>query len=125
MEETKPLILFDGICNLCNGAVDFIQKRDKQKQFHFVALQSELGQELIRQFNISEETDSVILIKNNRVFLESDAAIEIVRMLPVPWKWFGVLNVFPVKLRNKIYRWIALNRYLWFGKRNECRLIQN
>ncbi len=125
MEETKPLILFDGICNLCNGAVDFILKRDREKQFRFVSLQSEKGQELISQFNIPEKTDSVILIKSKRVFFESDAAIEIARMLPVPWKWLGIFRVFPVKFRNGIYRWIARNRYQWFGKRDKCRLIQN
>lgn len=119
----KPILLFDGICKLCNTSVNFILKRDKQKQFVFVALQSERGEELVRQFNISKETDSVILIVENQVFLESEAAIEIARMLPAPWKWLTFFKIIPLKFRNMVYQWIARNRYRWFGKRNVCRII--
>ena len=123
MENKSLIILFDGICNLCNGSVNFILKRDKKKLFRFVTLQSERGEELVRQFNISKETDSVILIFENRVFLESEAAIEIVRLLPVPWKWLAFFKIIPLKFRNGIYKWIARNRYRWFGKRNVCRIV--
>lgn len=125
MENTKATILFDGICNLCNGAVDFVMKRDTEKQFRYVSLQSEEGQNLIACFKIHPEMDSVILLKRNQVFIESEAAIEIAKMLSAPWKWAGVFRIVPLIIRNGIYRWIARNRYRWFGKRDQCRIIQN
>jgi len=115
--------LFDGICNLCNRSVDFVLKRDNKKQFRFVSLQSEEGRKMVEDFQIPEDTDAVILIKSKQVYLESDAAIEIARMLSAPWKWATVLKVIPLKLRDGIYRWIARNRYRWFGKRKTCRVI--
>jgi len=123
VESTKPVILFDGICNLCNRSVDFVLKRDNKKQFRFVSLQSEEGRKMVEDFQIPEDTDAVILIKSKQVYLESDAAIEIARMLSAPWKWATVLKVIPLKLRDGIYRWIARNRYRWFGKRKTCRVI--
>lgn len=123
MGTEKPVILFDGVCNLCNSAVNFILKRDKKKQFRFVSLQTERGAEVIAKFEISPETDSVILIFDNRAYTESDAAIEIARLLPTPWNWFLVFKIIPEKLRNRIYKWIAKNRYRWFGKRETCRVI--
>lgn len=123
METENPIILFDGVCNLCNGAVNFILKRDKKKQFQLVSLQSERGVELMRQYQIPKETDSIIFIAEKQIFIESDASIEIARLLPVPWNWLTVFKVIPKKLRDKIYRWIARNRYRWFGKRDVCRLI--
>lgn len=120
--KLNPLVLFDGVCNLCNGTVDFILKRDRKKQFRFVALQSETG-ELIRQkFSIPDEIDSVVLIHEGKVFFESDAALEIARLLPVPWKWAVIFKGLPTGWRNTIYRWIARNRYQWFGKRKACRI---
>lgn len=121
----KPILLFDGVCNLCNHSVDFILKRDKNQQFLYVALQSVEGKKLIEKYRIPPNTDSVILIKKSVVFLESEAALEISKMLPAPWKWANALRVFPLKLRNNIYRWIAGNRYRWFGKRTSCRVIKN
>ena len=93
MKYEKPVIIFDGVCNLCNATVDFILKRDDKKQFRFVAFQSGRGEELIDKFNIGPRTDSVILIVGNRVYIESAAAIEILWMLPQPWNWF-VISLF-------------------------------
>ena len=123
VQSEKHIILFDGVCNLCNGAVNFILKRDKRKQFQFVALQSEKGINLISKFKIVPETDSVILILNNQVYTESDAAIEIAKLLPVPWNWLSAIKIIPKKLRDGIYKWIAKNRYRWFGKRETCRMV--
>ena len=123
MNDNKSIILFDGICNLCNMSVDFVLKRDKEKKFRYVSLQSEEGKSLVKWYKIPPETDSVILIENKTVFLESDAAIEIGKKLPAPWKWAGVFRIMPKKIRNGIYRWIARNRYRWFGKRKTCRVI--
>ena len=122
MKEQNPIILFDGVCNLCNGTVDFLLKRDCKKQFRFASIQSESAKLLIRKFQISVETDSVILIKSNQVYFESDAAIEIAGMLPFPWKMAVIFRFIPKKMRDSIYRWIAKNRYRWFGKRDICRI---
>lgn len=122
MTEQKAIILFDGFCNLCNGTVNFLIQKDRKKQFRFVPLQSEKGKSLIHKFQIPLETDSVILIKNDKVFLESDAAIEIAAMLNYPWKVGVITKYIPTKIRNKLYQWIAKNRYRWFGKREICRI---
>jgi len=120
MNDNNPIILFDGICNLCNGSVNFILKRDKKKQFRFVSLQSDEGKELIKRYKIPQETDSVILIRKNKIFVESDAALKISGLLPTPWKWLTIFKIIPTKWRNKIYNWVAKNRYKWFGKRDVC-----
>jgi predicted DCC family thiol-disulfide oxidoreductase YuxK len=120
--NNNPLILFDGVCNLCNGTVDFILKRDPKKKFRFVALQSEAGEVTRKKFSIPDEIDSVVLIYNEKVYYESDAALEIARLLPAPWKWSVVLKFVPVGWRNTVYKWIARNRYRWFGKKKECRI---
>jgi predicted DCC family thiol-disulfide oxidoreductase YuxK len=118
----NPLVLFDGVCNLCNGTVDFMLKRDPKKQFRFVALQSEAGEKIREKFRFPEEIDSVILIHKEEVFYESDAVLEIARLLPAPWKWAVVFKIVPVNWRNAVYRWIARNRYHWFGKKENCRI---
>lgn len=125
MRFEKNIILFDGVCNLCNRSVDFVLKRDRKKQFYYVSLQSEEGKKLVEHYRIPLDTDSVILIRNTKVFTESEAAIEIARMLPVPWKWLSILRFLPRGWRDGLYRWIARNRYRWFGKRKNCRIIQN
>jgi len=122
MEKQNPVILFDGVCNLCNGTVDFLLKRDRKKQFRYAALQSETGKALIQKYHFSEQTDSVILIKLNKAYFESDAAIEIANMLPYPWRLGIVFKIIPKYVRNKIYKWVAKNRYRWFGKRKTCRI---
>lgn len=120
-----PIVLFDGVCNLCNRTVDFILKRDIKKQFRFAALQSETGEQIKTKLSIPEEIDSVVLIYEGKVFYESDAALEIARLLPAPWKWAMVFKMAPATWRNSIYRWIARNRYHWFGKKTVCRVPTN
>ena len=123
MQIKQTVILFDGICNLCNGTVDFLMKKDRKKQFRFVALQSESGKMLVQKFKIPPVTESVIAIKENKVYLDSDAAIEIARLLPFPWKLAILIKIIPKKLRDYIYRIIAKNRYKWFGKTESCRIL--
>mgnify|MGYP000722051373 CR=1 FL=1 len=103
MRIQNPIILFDGVCNLCNGTVDFILRRDKKKQFRYVALQSETGSFLSEKFKIPIDTDSVILINKNTVFLASDAVIEIGTLLKFPWNSIALLKIIPKTLRDKIY----------------------
>lgn len=123
--KNYPLVLFDGVCILCNGTVDFIIKKDKERKFRFVPLQSDAGIKLIERFNIPPDIDSVILINNNQIYLESDAALEIVRQLANPWKLLYAFKIIPQKLRDGIYRWIAKNRYNWFGTKKVCRVAKS
>ncbi len=123
MQNNRPIILFDGICNLCNGSIDFIVKRDRDKQFRFVPLQSEEGKSLIQKFKIPVNSDSVILIDSETVYFESDAVMQIAGKLPNPWKMVKAAKFIPLKIRNAIYRIIAKNRYRWFGKRENCRIL--
>jgi predicted DCC family thiol-disulfide oxidoreductase YuxK len=122
MQLKHPAILFDGFCNLCNGTVDFLIKKDHNKQFTYISLQSESGKLLIREFQIPINVDTVILIKLNRVYFESDAVIEIAGRLSYPWKLVVCAKYIPKKIRDGIYRLIAKNRYRWFGKRETCRV---
>ena len=122
MQSNNPIILFDGLCNLCSGTVDFLLKHDRKKQFRFASLQSNAGKLLIQKFQISTETDSVILIKSNKIYIESDAIIEISKMLNYPWKLGIIGKIFPEKIRDGLYRIISKNRYRWFGKKEICRI---
>ncbi len=116
------IILFDGICNLCNGFVNFIIDRDSDAVFRFASLQSDFGQKIVSQNTaLLKNTDSVILITNDGLLTKSDAAIEILSQLK-GFRWCRILKIFPLGLRNYFYDLIARNRYRWFGKRDSCRI---
>lgn len=122
MNQDLPVIIFDGICNLCNRSIDFIIKKDKKQLFRFAALQSKFGETVKSKYSLAKNTDSVILLKNDTIFMESDAALEIAGMLSFPYNTLTVFKVIPKKTRDKLYRFIARNRYKWFGKKNTCRV---
>jgi predicted DCC family thiol-disulfide oxidoreductase YuxK len=118
-----PIVLFDGVCNLCNGSVQFILKRDSQARFRFASLQSEAGRSLLVQHGLDPEAlSSVVVIEGGRVWQESSAALRIARHLPGLWKLLRVFLVIPRPLRDAVYRLIARNRYRWFGKTETCWL---
>ncbi|XXM71612.1 thiol-disulfide oxidoreductase DCC family protein [Lysinibacillus sphaericus] len=116
------LILFDGVCNLCNSSVQFIIKKDSGKVFTFASLQSETGRRYREQFNIPASTDSVVLIMDDKVYMESTAALTIASRLNWPWKMCRMFLVIPKPVRDKVYRWIAANRYKWFGRQESCMI---
>jgi len=119
----SPILLFDGVCNLCNASVQWILKHDKDGLFRFTALQSETGQALLARFDLnSEHFDTVVLVYGDRAFTRSDAALEILRRLGAPWSWLAVFGWVPRKLRDAVYNWIARNRYRWFGRQEQCWL---
>lgn len=125
LEEGKKLILFDGVCNLCNGAVNFIIKRDRKDEFRYASLQSATGQKYLEERNIDPgEIDSIILIEpGTAYFIKSDAALEIAGSLGWPWKALYLFNyILPRPLRDRIYDIIARNRYRWFGKKDQCMI---
>jgi predicted DCC family thiol-disulfide oxidoreductase YuxK len=118
-----PVILFDGVCNFCNGAVNFVLKQDKKGIFRFAPLQSEAGQNLLNQYRLSKETfDSFVLIKKGKIYTRSTAALKVLNDLPWYWKEAQVLWIVPKFLRDAIYDFIARNRYKWFGKKEQCMI---
>lgn len=117
----QKLILFDGVCNLCNSSVKFIIKRDKQNVFRFASLQSPLGQKMVDRFGWKDRgLKSIILVDpQGQYFMKSTAALEIARELP-GYKWMRVFLYLPRFLRDGIYNLVARNRYRLFGKKQEC-----
>lgn len=124
MEESPhPILLFDGVCNLCNGSVQFILRRDPEARFRFASLQSAVGQRYLDELRIDRRAvDSIILVEGDRWYMEGDAALRIARLLPGPWKILGIFRLLPRPLRDRLYRLVARNRYRWFGKRESCWL---
>ena len=119
----NPIVLFDGVCNLCNGSVQFLIKRDREALFRFASLQSETGQKLQADLGMdSQALDSVILVEDGRWYKESDAALRIARNLPGAWQLLTAFRIIPRPLRDAAYRLIARNRYRWFGKTETCWL---
>lgn len=120
---TNPIVLFDGVCNLCNGSIQFLVKRDPQAYFRFASLQSDTGQKLQAALGMDPQAlDSVILVEGDRWYKESDAALRIARNLPGAWKLLAAFRIIPRPLRDAAYRLIARNRYRWFGKAEPCWL---
>ncbi|MFN0213055.1 MAG: thiol-disulfide oxidoreductase DCC family protein [Saprospiraceae bacterium] len=119
----RTVLLFDGVCNLCNASVQWILKRDRMGHFRFAALQSEIGQQYLQQHGLaSKDFDTVVLVANGRIYLRSDAALEILRHIGGFWKLLYVFKLLPQPLRDAIYKLVARNRYRWFGHREECML---
>lgn len=120
---TGPVLLFDGVCNLCNGTVQFILKADRKQLFRFASLQSEVGQQLLHAAAYDgPPLDSVVLIKDQRVFTHSEAVLEIAHLLGGGWALLYGFQVIPKAWRDRIYTWIAQNRYRWFGKKEQCMI---
>ena len=118
-----PIILFDGVCNFCNGAVNFTIKRDKQKRIRFAALQSDAGSRLVQQYGLpADDLRSFLFIENGKVYNRSTAALKVCRYLSGLWPLCFGLMIVPPFIRNGIYDWIAKNRYKWFGERQECMI---
>ncbi|MGB5369176.1 MAG: DCC1-like thiol-disulfide oxidoreductase family protein [Flavobacteriaceae bacterium] len=122
MENNKKIILFDGVCNLCNGAVQFIIKQDKNEIFQFAPLQGAIGKKLTSERNIDVgKVDSIILIEPGKAYyIKSDAVLKIGMELRNYGTISYVLNLIPSTLRNIVYDYVAKNRYQWYGKRDQC-----
>lgn len=120
--ENKKIILFDGVCNLCNNSVQFIIKRDKKDLFRYAALQSEVGQQLVQERGIdTSKVDSIVLIDPGvAYFTKSDAALEIAKSFGGLWGLLSVFSWVPTSIRNALYDLVARNRYKWFGKKEAC-----
>jgi len=124
LPKHKQLILFDGVCNLCNASVQYVIKHDKKNQFMFTALQSETGKQIIDEFNIETvKVDSILLYsKENGIISKSSAALKVASKLGFPINLMKVFFIIPPFIRNWVYDYIAKNRYKWYGKKDACMI---
>ena len=123
--KDKQLILFDGVCNLCNSSVLHVIKRDKNDKFLFAPLESGIGKTIIKKFNIdTEETDSILLYnpKKDSLTYKSTAALLVAKHLGFPTHLLAVFLIVPSFIRNLVYNYIAKNRYKWYGKKESCMI---
>ncbi|MCK6617701.1 MAG: thiol-disulfide oxidoreductase DCC family protein [Cyclobacteriaceae bacterium] len=117
------IVLFDGVCNLCSGAVQFIVRRDPTGIYKFASLQSEISKQLLANRGIEfSNLSTLLLLRGDKVFIKSDAALEIARNLTGLWPLCYAFKIIPRFIRNPVYDWVARNRYRWFGKRETCWL---
>jgi predicted DCC family thiol-disulfide oxidoreductase YuxK len=122
MIPENPIVLFDGVCNYCNSMVNFAIRNDKKAILKFTPLQSATGIRLREEYEIAKDIDSVILIDKGKVYTYSDAAIRIAKYLRWPAKAVYGLSIVPKFIRQPFYKWIARNRYKWFGKTELCMI---
>lgn len=116
-----PILLFDGVCNLCHGTVRFVVERDPGARVRFAPLQSGVGRDLLQRHGLPTDTvDTVVLIEGGRAWLRSDAAIRVVAGLGGAWGLLRALLAIPRPLRDAAYDFVARNRYRWFGRRDSC-----
>lgn len=123
--EHKAIILFDGVCNLCNAWVQRVIKNDAHDYFRFASLQSDIGKALLTQYQIglsSSDPESVILIDSGKAYKYSSAVLRITSKLSFPYKLLYPLLIVPAFLRDAVYKLIARNRYRWWGRQESCML---
>ncbi len=117
----RPILLFDGVCNLCNGLVQWIIKQDHKEIFRFTSLQSEAGRALLLRAGLRPDAmDTVVLYDQGRAYVKSDAALRIAARLDRPWSWLAIFGNLPRGWRDPLYDYVARNRYRWFGRREAC-----
>ena len=121
MDNVKPVVLFDGVCNYCNSMINFIIRQDNRKTYLFATLQSAFGQKTLRQWNLPADSfESFLVLDKGRLYSKSTAALRLYNQLPWYWKWTQLFWIFPKFIRDAVYGIIARNRYKWFGKKDEC-----
>ncbi|MEX0800517.1 MAG: thiol-disulfide oxidoreductase DCC family protein [Dehalococcoidia bacterium] len=118
----RAIVLFDGVCNLCNASLDFILRHDSRGYFRFASLQSDAGRRLAREHGLDpERIDTVVLVEDGKAYLRSKAALRIARRLSGPYNAAYMLIAVPRPVRDFVYDRVARSRYRWFGKRDTCR----
>ena len=123
MADQPPILLFDGVCNLCNGFVNFLLEWEQDSRLHFAAMQSSAGQALLRHHDLPlTDYRSMVLIDDGKLYRKSAAALRLLRGLRRPWCWLRVLAVVPAPLRDRAYDLIARHRYRLFGRQHQCRV---
>ena len=120
---SSPIVLFDGVCNLCTGVVKFAIQRDKKGVLHFASLQSEVAKELMRQYHIDEsQLNTFIFIENDKAYQRSTAGLKLVRHFRGLWPLLYAFTIVPRPIRDAVYKLISNNRYRWFGKEESCMI---
>ncbi len=123
INTTKCVVLFDGVCNLCNRMVQVLLDLDKHNKLYFSSLQSDYGQNILANFDLPlDDFHSFIFLKHGKIYQKSDGVLEVCRELGGIYRAFYFFKIVPVFLRNGVYRLIAQNRYRWFGKKEKCRI---
>jgi len=121
--KTRKIILFDGICNLCNQSVQFVIEHDSKNQFRFASLQSDFGQDFLKKNKLEAiQFDSIVFIEDDQFYTKSSAALKIAKYLDGITSWLTIFMIVPKPLRDIVYSFIAKNRYRWFGKNESCWL---
>ncbi len=121
MQTDGSVVLFDGVCNFCNGSVNFLIGQDKQQRLLFAPLQSAAAQALLQKTNLhGRELDSFILIEGQKAYQRSTAALRLIPYLSWYWQWARLFWMVPPFMRDAVYNLIARNRYRWFGKKEAC-----
>lgn len=121
VSDNKYIILFDGVCNLCSGFMQFVFKRDSKSIFKFAWLQDKKSQQIITWLSLPRDKfDTIILIEAAKPHFKSTAVIKIFRLLRFPWPFLIVGYIIPTFFRDWIYDFVAENRYKWFGKKDQC-----
>jgi predicted DCC family thiol-disulfide oxidoreductase YuxK len=119
----NPIILFDGVCNLCNRSIQVIIKNDRKKFFRFASLQGKLGQEVLKKHQLqTDQLHSFILLEGDHIYTKSTGALRIFRELGGGWKLLYGFMIIPRFIRDAVYNFVSRNRYKWYGKREECML---
>ena len=122
-DSEHPIVLFDGVCNLCDASVRFVIDRDRTGRIRFAPLQSEAGQALLQRFGLlGADLDTMVLIEGDRIHTRSTATLRVARLLRRPWPLLAVFLLVPRFLRDFVYRAIARRRYRWFGRTEQCRV---
>ncbi len=126
LPQDRSVVLFDGICNLCNSSVRFILKHDSREQFLFSSLQSDASEKLLLHLNYKiREMNSILLVENGQIHEKSDAVLRIAAGLGFPWNLATAFRFLPKIQRDKLYDFVAKNRYKWFGKKDRCVYTMN
>lgn len=124
LEKNQKLILFDGVCSLCDASVQYVIKHDKNDYFRYTALQSDVGQQILKEYNIDRsKMDSILLYTPDKgIAYKSTAALQIASKLGFPRNVLSIFLIVPAFIRNWVYDYIAKNRYKWYGKKEECMI---
>lgn len=133
MSETAPttrsaadanhvIVVFDGICTLCNTSIDFLLRQDRSGRLRYAAFQSDVGRNLLARHGMFTAPETIYVIDHGVLYSESSAVLRLTRYLAWPWRALGILRIVPRSLRDTIYRYTARNRYRWFGTRDTCRI---
>lgn len=117
---TSPILFYDGECYLCNGFVNWLIKRDKNGSFLFAPLQQTTGKELREKLKMSQDISTVVLFAEGEYFYKSSVSFQIAKRLGLPYSLLGIFSFLPIAFRDKVYDWVANNRYHWFGKAEAC-----